>query len=62
MIEEKSISITKTRRNCYIRGVDSAYVKVNPIDKNIFYGSYPSFKFMNEVIMEAQLNNRLAIP
>ena len=63
MIEEKVyIDYNNTGEIAYIRGVDSAYVKVNPIDKNIFYGSYPSFKFMNEVIMEAQLNNRLAIP
>ena len=63
MIEEKVyIDYKNTGEIAYIRGVDSAYVKVNPIDKNIFYGSYPSFKFMNEVIMEAQLNNRLAIP
>ena len=63
LIEEKVyIDYKNTGEIAYIRGVDSAYVKVNPIDKNIFYGSYPSFKFMNEVIMEAQLNNRLAIP
>lgn len=45
-----------------LRGVDSAYTQVNPINKSIFYGAYPSFKFSNEVIMENQLDNRLAIP
>ncbi|UFK98281.1 ABC transporter permease [Kaistella faecalis] len=45
-----------------LRGVDSAYVLVNPIDKNIFYGSYPSFKYSNEVLIENKLDNRLAIP
>ncbi|MCP2038843.1 ABC transporter permease [Chryseobacterium sp. HSC-36S06] len=45
-----------------LRGVDSAYVFVNPIDKNIFYGSYPSFKYSNEVLIENKLDNRLAIP
>lgn len=45
-----------------LRGVDSAYTNVNPINKDIFYGSYPSFKYSNEVLMENQLDNRLAIP
>ena len=45
-----------------LRGVDSAYIFVNPIDKNIFYGTYPSFKFSNEVLIENKLDNRLAIP
>lgn len=45
-----------------LRGVDSAYVLVNPIDKNIFYGTYPSFKYSNEVLLENKLDNRLAIP
>jgi len=46
----------------YLRGVDSAYIKVNPIDKSIFYGTYPSFKYSNEVLMEHSLKNRLSIP
>lgn len=63
LIEEKVyIDYNNVGEIAYIRGVDSAYVKVNPIDKTIFYGSYPSFKYMNEVLMEAQLNNRLSIP
>src|SRR5690606_15989067 len=28
----------------------------------IFYGSYPTFEFPNEVVMENQLGNRLSIP
>lgn len=46
----------------YLRGVDSAYTKVNPINKNVFYGSYPSFEYSNEVLMENSLDNRLSIP
>ncbi len=46
----------------YLRGVDSAYTKVNPIDKTIFYGKYPSFEYSNEVIMENSLDIRLSIP
>jgi len=45
-----------------LRGVDSAYIGVNPINKDIFYGTYPSFKYTNEVLMENQLDNRLSIP
>lgn len=46
----------------FLRGVDSAYVFVNPINKNIYYGTYPSFRYSNEVIMERQLTDRLGIP
>ncbi len=46
----------------YLRGVDSAYIKVNPIDTAIFYGKYPSFQYSNEVIMENSLDIRLSIP
>ncbi|WP_332453982.1 ABC transporter permease [Chryseobacterium aquaticum] len=46
----------------YLRGVDPAYTKVNPIDKTIFYGKYPSFEYSNEVIMENSLDIRLSIP
>lgn len=45
-----------------LRGVDSAYVLVNPIDKAIFYGKYPSFEYSNEVLIENKLDNRLTIP
>ncbi|MBK1895393.1 ABC transporter permease [Chryseobacterium paridis] len=46
----------------YLRGVDSAYTIVNPINKDVFYGSYPSFDYSNEVLMENSLDNRLSIP
>ncbi|CAD7801471.1 Lipoprotein-releasing system transmembrane protein LolC [Chryseobacterium aquaeductus] len=46
----------------YLRGVDSSYIKVNPIDKTIFFGKYPSFEYSNEVIMEHSLEMRLSIP
>jgi len=46
----------------YLRGVDSAYTKVNPIDKSVFYGAYPSFQYSNEVLLENSLDNRLSIP
>ncbi|ASW74704.1 permease [Chryseobacterium piperi] len=46
----------------YLRGVDSAYTIVNPIDKDVFYGNYPSFEYSNEVLMENSLDNRLSIP
>lgn len=46
----------------YLRGVDSAYIKVNPVDKTIFFGRYPSFEYSNEVIMEHSLLNRLGVP
>ncbi len=44
-----------------LRGVDSAYTSVNPVHKNIFYGSYPDFQYLNEVIMENELLNRLSV-
>ena len=44
-----------------LRGVDSAYISVNPVHKNIFYGSYIGFEYLNEVIMENELLNRLSI-
>ncbi|CAA7196172.1 ABC transporter permease [Chryseobacterium potabilaquae] len=46
----------------YLRGVDSAYTKVNPINQDVFYGAYPSFQYSNEVLMENSLDNRLSIP
>lgn len=46
----------------YLRGVDSAYIHVNPINESIFYGKYPDFKYKNEVIMENGLDNRLSLP
>lgn len=63
VIEEKAlISYAETSEIAYLRAVDSAYVFVNPIDKNIFFGKYPSFKYSNEVALENSLDNRLAIP
>ncbi|WP_419868750.1 ABC transporter permease [Chryseobacterium sp. CT-SW4] len=63
VIEEKIyISYNGKGDIAYLRGVDSAYTKVNPIDKNIFYGTYPSFRYSNEVLMENSLDNRLSIP
>lgn len=63
IIEEKVyIDYNDVGEIAYLRGVDSAYTRVNPVDKNILYGSYPSFRYTNEVMMEAQLNNRLSIP
>lgn len=46
----------------FIRGVDSAYIFVNPIYEKVFFGEYPSFDYTNEVIMENQLDMRLSIP
>ncbi|WP_160138910.1 ABC transporter permease [Chryseobacterium sp. c4a] len=63
IIEEKVyISFNGKGDIAYLRGVDSAYTKVNPINKDIFYGTYPSFKYSNEVLMENSLDNRLSIP
>jgi len=63
IIEEKVyISFNGKGDIAYLRGVDSAYVKVNPINKDVFYGTYPSFKYSNEALMENSLDNRLSIP
>lgn len=63
VIEEKVyISYNGKGDIAYLRGVDSAYTKVNPINKDVFYGAYPSFRYSNEVLMENSLDNRLSIP
>ena len=63
VIEEKAyISFRENGDIANLRGVDSAYIFVNPIHKNIFYGTYPSFKYSNEVLMENKMDNRLTIP
>lgn len=63
VIEEKVyINFRENGDIANLRGVDSAYIFVNPIHKNIFYGSYPSFKYSNEVLLENKLDNRLGIP
>lgn len=46
----------------YLRAVDSAYIFINPVNTDVFFGQYPSFKYSNEVIMENALDNRLKIP
>ena len=63
VIEEKAY--LRFRENgdiANLRGVDSAYIFVNPINQNILFGTYPSFKYSNEVLMENKLDNRLMIP
>ena len=63
VIEEKVyINYNNKGEIAYLRGVDSAYTSVNPIHETIFYGTYPSFNYTNEVIMENQLNIRLGVP
>lgn len=63
IIEEKTyINYNGKGDIAYLRGVDSAYIKVNPVDKTIFFGNYPTFEYSNEVIMEHSLQNRLGIP
>lgn len=63
LIEEKVyINYNNKGEIAYLRGVDSAYTKVNPINETIFYGTYPSFQYSNEVLMENQLNVRLGVP
>lgn len=63
IIEEKVyINYKDNGEIAYLRGVDSAYTLVNPIHKTVLYGTYPSFEYSNEVLMEGQLDNRLAIP
>lgn len=63
IIEEKVyINYGGVGEIAYLRAVDSAYTKVNPIDKNIFFGKYPSFQYSNEVILENSMDNRLSIP
>ncbi|QQV01236.1 MULTISPECIES: ABC transporter permease [Chryseobacterium] len=62
LIEEKAyVSFNGKGDIAYLRGVDTNYTKVNPVNKNIFYGKYPSFEYTNEVIMEHNLQNRLGI-
>lgn len=63
IIEEKVyLQYEEVGEIAYLRGVDSIYTQVNPINKSILYGTYPSFQYSNEVVMEAQLNNRMSIP
>ena len=63
IIEEKVyLNHNNNGEIAYLRGVDSLYTLINPIDKSIIYGDYPSFRYNNEVIIEGLLDNRLSIP
>lgn len=63
IIEEKVyLSYNDNGEIAYLRGVDSLYIRVNPIHKSIIYGTYPTFEYDNEVIIEGLMDNRLGIP
>ena len=63
VIEEKVyLNYNENGEIAYLKGVDSVYTQINPIQKAIIYGEYPSFQYQNEVVVEGLLNNRLAIP
>ena len=63
VIQEKVyISYNNVGEIAYLRGVDSAYTSVNPIDKKLLLGHYPSFDYSNEVFIENGLDSRLSIP
>ena len=63
VIEEKVyLNYNENGEIAYLKGVDSVYTQINPIQKSIIYGEYPSFQYQNEVIVEGLLNNGLGIP
>lgn len=63
VIEEKVyLNYNNNGEIAYLRGVDSLYTQINPIHKSIIYGTYPTFEYDNEVIMDGLVNNRLSIP
>ena len=63
VIEEKVyLNYNENGEIAYLKGVDSIYTQINPIQKSIIYGEYPSFQYQNEVVVEGLLNNRLGIP
>ena len=63
VIEEKVyLNYNENGEIAYLKGVDSVYIQINPIQKSIIYGEYPSFQYQNEVVVEGLLNNRLGIP
>ena len=63
VIEEKVyLNYNENGESAYLKGVDSIYTQINPIQKAIIYGEYPSFQYQNEVVVEGLLNNRLGIP
>jgi lipoprotein-releasing system permease protein len=45
-----------------VRGIEPNYEQVNPMKKAMIYGTYIDFAYQNEVIMDAQLSQRLGIP
>ena len=52
LIEEKVyLGYKDNGEIAYLRGVDSAYTNVNPINENIFYGKYPDFKTTREATL-----------
>jgi lipoprotein-releasing system permease protein len=63
VIEEKVyINFNGKGDIAYLRGVDSTYLNVNPIHRTVVYGSYPSFEYNDEVLLETSLDFRLSIP
>lgn len=63
VIEEKTyINFNGKGDIAYLRGVDSVYAQVNPIHRSIVYGSYPDFRYNDEVLIENSLDLRLSIP
>jgi len=62
VVEEKAYISHKNKEDVvYLRGVDSMYIFVNPINENIYSGKYLSFNYSNEIIMETQLNSKLGV-
>lgn len=63
IIEEKIyINYNENGEIAYLRGVDSLYTQINPIHQSIIYGTYPSHRHDDEIMMEIFLNNRLSVP
>ena len=63
IIEEKTyISYNNIGEIAYLRGVDTHYTAVNPINKKSVFGEYPSFVYSNEVFIEQGLAIRLGLP
>ena len=63
VIEEKVyINFNGKGDIAYLRGVDSTSLNVNPIHRTVVYGSYPSFEYNDEVLLETSLDFRLSIP
>lgn len=63
IIEEKVfVEYDGTGDIARLRGVDEKYTSVNPIDKGVVIGEYPSFNYENEALMDFLLSKRLSIP